>query len=476
MKVAFIHYHLKPGGVTTVIRQQVEALRKTGGEALVFADASPGNAFPAETIAVSGLGYSREPGALPRGKSIAEKIIAAIARRWPGGCDVVHVHNPTLAKNARFTDILDALQKKGHRLLLQLHDFAEDGRPEVYSHAPYPENCHYSVINSRDYRFLLEAGLKKEGLHLLPNMVSPLKTGSNKPATAPFVLYPVRAIRRKNIGEALLLSLFFKAGHHLAITLPPNSPMDMIAYNDWVLFSKRRHLPVRFGAGLQDDFRTLAAATCSFMTTSITEGFGFSFLESWTAEKSLRGRKLPDICSDFEAKGISLNNMYSRLLVPMDWIDRKCYLGEWRKTVGSVSRRFKYAPPLAMVSEAENGLAGSSEIDFGLLNEKFQKDVLLRLIERPQEKNVLVELNPFLEELEDLSADKNRIQKNRNAVLSEYNAAGYQTALGNIYKEVAENYVCHSIHKKVLLDRFFNPKDLSLLKWAPYKAGGECEA
>ena len=28
MKIAFLHYHLKTGGVTTVIRQQIEAIQK----------------------------------------------------------------------------------------------------------------------------------------------------------------------------------------------------------------------------------------------------------------------------------------------------------------------------------------------------------------------------------------------------------------------------------------------------------------
>ena len=35
MKVAFIHYHLKPGGVTTVLRHQLDVLSE-GGEGLVI--------------------------------------------------------------------------------------------------------------------------------------------------------------------------------------------------------------------------------------------------------------------------------------------------------------------------------------------------------------------------------------------------------------------------------------------------------
>lgn len=469
MKVAFVHYHLKPGGVTTVIRQQVDALRKIGGEALVFAGAPPPDFFPAETVSVSGLGYTRDSDTAPTGESVAQAIADGITKRWPGGCDVVHVHNPTLAKNAGFPGILETLQKNDFRLLLQIHDFAEDGRPDVYSKAPYPENCHYGVINSRDYRILLRAGLKKEGLHLLPNMVSPLEADSNMLSETPFVLYPVRAIRRKNIGEALLLSLFFKTGHHLAVTLPPNSPADIVAYEDWKLFSKSRHLPVRFEAGLQNEFSTLAATARCFMTTSITEGFGFSFLESWTAGKSLLGRKLPDICSDFEDKGIELEDLYTRLPVPMDWLDRSGYLDARRSALENARRRFESPIPPDAIQEAETHLAESSEIDFGLLNEKYQSEILQRLVEDPSKKAMLIRLNPFLEKFMDLSVPENRIRHNREIVLSDYDTDNYQESLRNIYNRVTNETVRHGIRKEVLLSEFFTPHRLSLLKWGRYE-------
>lgn len=468
MKVAFIHYHLKPGGVTTVIRQQVDALRKIGGKALVFAGEPPAAAFPAEVVPVSGLGYSSDAASAPPVEGIVESILAAIKKRWPGGCDLVHVHNPTLAKNTHLPGILESLQEHGLRLLLQIHDFAEDGRPGAYSHAPYPENCHYGVINSRDYDILLKAGLKREGLHLLPNMVSPLEADSNKPE-APFVLYPVRAIRRKNIGEALLLSLFFKTGHHLAVTLPPNSPVDMTAYEDWKLFSKKFRLPVRFEAGLKDDFYSLAATARCFMTTSITEGFGFSFLESWTAGKSLRGRTLPDICSDFQARGIELDDMYPRLMVPRDWLDFKGYLEAWRNALERASRRFAFVLPPAAISKAETQLAGSTGIDFGLLNEKYQKEVLQRLVEDPAKMTALKKSNPFLADLADLPVSQSRIRRNREVVLAEYNAVRYQEILQNIYKRAAEETVRHGIRKETLLCEFFDPRRLNLLKWGAYE-------
>jgi hypothetical protein len=301
-------------------------------------------------------------------------------------------------------------------------------------------------------------------------MVSPIETTSIHRPKAPFVLYPVRAIRRKNIGEAILLSLFFNAGHRLAITLPPNSPMDKIAYGDWVRFSKKHQLPVRFEAGLKDDFQTLASTAGSFLTTSINEGFGFSFLESWTAGKSLRGRKLPDICSDFEARGIELDDLYSSLTIPLEWFDRGGYLDAWRKAIEASGRQFGWEVPAAAISEAETRLTGSTGIDFGLLNEKYQREVLLGILENPGRKTVLKQTNPFLGDLGCPPVSKDRIRRNREVVLTAYNADSYRNMLGSIYRRAADDTVRQGIRKDVLLSRFFTPDRLSLLKWGEYEA------
>lgn len=57
------------------------------------------------------------------------------------------------------------------KLFLQLHDFAEDGRPLAYFPDEYVPDCHYGVINSRDYSIFLKAGFKKDGLHKIFNIV-----------------------------------------------------------------------------------------------------------------------------------------------------------------------------------------------------------------------------------------------------------------------------------------------------------------
>ena len=174
MKIAFIHYHLKPGGVTTVLRQQVEAILDDC-EALVLTGSNPESSFPCDIVNISGLGYDRPKKNKISPEDVAASIIKAINKKWKNGCDVVHVHNPTLAKNRDFIKILKALQNRTVKLFLQIHDFAEDGRPLSYfSDDEYVADCHYGVINSRDYDILLKAGLKVEGLHKIFNTIKPL--------------------------------------------------------------------------------------------------------------------------------------------------------------------------------------------------------------------------------------------------------------------------------------------------------------
>src|SRR3989339_1737943 len=175
MKVAFIHYHLETGGVTTVIRQQIESIRGAC-EVMVLSGSLPSSPFPADVIRIPGLGYTVQPDAASavNPEDVAESIDRAIHSKWSDGCDLIHVHNPTLAKNVCFLEILKALQNRCLNLFLQIHDFAEDARPDVYFREPYPSDCHYGVINSRDYRILLKSGLKTEGVHKISNTISPI--------------------------------------------------------------------------------------------------------------------------------------------------------------------------------------------------------------------------------------------------------------------------------------------------------------
>ena len=240
MRILIVHYHLKPGGVTSVIRSQVSALKASGFDVKVLA----GEASPAGTEAGSGkiagsnagrraeletsvpvviepaLAYDQKN---PSGKTTGEggeddprigTIVAAIqASLGPPAEDaVIHVHNPTIRKNSACLPALKRLASLGYALVLHVHDLAEDWRPDVYCPGEYPQPATWACINQRDMRNLKAAGAGH--VHFLPNAIFTGEGGDRGDSgfkeagpAGNLILYPVRGIRRKNLGEALLLSL-----------------------------------------------------------------------------------------------------------------------------------------------------------------------------------------------------------------------------------------------------------------------------
>ena len=357
----------------------------------------------------------------------------------------------------------------GANLLLQIHDFAEDGRPHAYFTEAYPADCHYGVINGRDYRILRDAGLKSRGLHLLANTVDRPRPTAPQPAPAgPLILYPVRAIRRKNIGEAILWSLYFKNTETLSITLPPNSAADKRSYEDWKAFVKDLDLRIEFDRGLTVDFETNVTSADSVMTTSITEGFGFSFLEPWLYGKLLWGRKLPDICHDFEKKEIDLHHLYARLLVPVDWIDLHQFKVKWTGCVRHVCGLFNYPVDNNQISAAFDACTQDGKIDFGLLDEGTQKRVIAALSTSTKKPGILTMLNPFLANFADVPDRSGLIQHNRRSVTRNYDPRGYGKRLRDVYMRVADSPVSQKVDKKMLISAFLDLENFSLLKWGDY--------
>ncbi|MBL7179979.1 MAG: hypothetical protein ISS65_07180 [Desulfobacterales bacterium] len=468
MKIAFIHYHLKTGGVTTVIKHQIEAIRDTC-DALILTGALPKTLLPCDAVQIPGLGYDRPGRNTLNPLDVTASIIQAIHSKWKDGCDLVHVHNPFLAKNKNFLKILKALQQKNIKLFLQIHDFAEDGRPLFYfSDDEYIADCHYGVINSRDYNILLKAGLKKNGVHKIFNTIKPFQYKSTDVSTKKQVLYPVRAIRRKNIGEAILLSVFFKNHETLVITLPPNSPVDLKSYAGWKAFARENHLKVVFDAGMTREFSELVRSSAFLVTTSIAEGFGFSFLEPWIARKILWGRKLPDICHDFESNGIRLDHLYTRISVPLEWLDKESLSSTWQSCVRKACAMFDFPIRETSIANAFEKITADETIDFGLLNEALQKQIIARLLADPGNPSRLIHLNPFLLSPGDVSDPETLIQNNRQAALRNYSPTIYGNTLKDIYKKVGGLNVRQRIDKSALASEFLNLENFSLLKWGPY--------
>lgn len=252
------------------------------------------------------------------------------------------------------------------------------------------------------------------------------------------------------------------------ITLPPNSPVDIKSYAGWKTFVSEKNLNVVFDAGLAHAFSELILSSKFLITTSITEGFGLSFLEPWTGQKILWGRKLPDICHDFETSGIQLDHLYTRFYVPFAWLDTEKLFDMWRSCVRSAGDTFNFNVEERPIADAFEKIIAQNKIDFGMLNEAFQKQVISCVISDPKKRNILIDLNPFLLSPGKVSNPEALIQNNRQAILNNYNQAIYTETLMNIYKRTLAVNVSHRIDKTVLFSEFFDLENFSLLKWGPY--------
>ncbi|MDR1932530.1 MAG: hypothetical protein LBQ57_06890 [Spirochaetales bacterium] len=462
MKIAFLHYHARRGGITRVIEQQMDALRDDA-ECLFVSGLGVDPETGVSPVIVPGVGYDgvrtdEEPG------KIADEVLAAIEARWPSGCDVLHVHNPILKKNRDFLRILKHLAGRGQRLFLQVHDTAEDLRPQsYYSEEEYPEDCHYGVINSRDYALFREAGLKEEGLHRIFNVVQPLPepdAGEADESGRSLLLYAVRAIRRKNLGEALLLSCFLPQGFQVGLTLPPTSPFDYPAYEEWKAFAVQKKLAVSFELGLGHSLGELVGRSALMLTTSIREGFGFAFLEPWTAGRAVTGRRLEAVAPDFEAMGVDLSSLYEGIAVPLDMIDSGRLRDLWLRVVEGHCRQYGIYPAFD-AEKAWNMMTAPGYIDFAYLDAASSRELIRSCASRKEARNALVRRNPFLGSLLEPAREADLIARNRRAIAENYSREKYRAALLCIYKKVMTP-VTQKIDKKKLLGAFLKPENFLL--------------
>ncbi|MBL8965461.1 MAG: hypothetical protein JNG85_00555 [Spirochaetaceae bacterium] len=478
MKVAMLHFHLRRGGVGSVMHRQAASLALTQDPpelAFVVGAAAEGRS-PAPVFVVPGLDYDSFTGAdaadLEAGaRRLAAGIEDALSRAFPGGCDLLHVHNPLLRKNARLLGALGILQSRGHALLVQEHDFAEDYRPDVYDSAwPYPEACDYATINSRDRDSLVAAGLDPGHVHLLPNPIADDGAFSPRGGFAMeaakgrrTVLYPVRAIRRKNLGEALLLSLFLPEGAELAVTLPPTSEGDRPSYQAWKAFAAKEGLPVRFGAGEGATLPELFATSFAVVTTSVKEGFGYSYLDPLMRGIPVLGREIPHIARDFRENGIGFPGLYPAIPVPVTAAERE----DTRAAADARLARFREAFRPAFGPDGEARLEALLEalprrfegelLDFGALDQQTQASVLARLKGDGGFAAELVGLNPFLGRLFTRAPSAEEALLGREAVVRSYSDRRCGELLSAAYGRALRREARGRVDKAVLLERYLRP-------------------
>jgi glycosyltransferase involved in cell wall biosynthesis len=337
LRLGMMHYHLRPGGVTSVMRDMAIALGSHSGYESIRIDviASVGSEERArrtfagaqcekmeqlKIVNVPALAYHNKP--YPSKKDFVdaaerlgnEILMHAEPGRSSADCPyIVHSHNISLGKNPVATMAIKLAAEKAASQSLpiwfinQVHDFAENNRPEqmraffnctgrrdetfarsfMYPRVP---NMIYLTINSADIGNLIELGIAHDRIFLLPdpidwrpyakgplweNDAAELAAMGLEPAnhkelmlqrlanyaaskgqifdsSRPILLSPLKVMRRKNNAESLLLLALFKhlgTDCQLLISLGASSPPDN-AYSHRLLdYAASRNMAVVTGFG-----------------------------------------------------------------------------------------------------------------------------------------------------------------------------------------------------------------------------------
>ena len=364
MTILIVHYHLRAGGVTRVIDSQVKVLREMGHK-VVIASSGPIADWDCECLVIPELDYKSE-GTIP-----VDHLLAVRADLWI-------IHNPTLGLNVAYPHLIKIAVESGTRILMQIHDFVEDGRPANYQLLAgrknlYPDapHIHYATINRRDLEILKNAGVPQSRCHFLPNAVNPPSIRKTTPKRN-LVFYPVRGIRRKNLGELCLLAAHAPTGTRFAIALRSGAEEPSFLHDDWVRFSQQEDLPIKFDVAGKDpdSFPLWLERSTHLVTTSISEGFGLTFLDPAFLKKPLIGRNLPEVTNDFVPYG----TLYQKIPVQTKQLPdlEAQYREQVRQTMSAYDRPVNERD----LDRAWEKFSAGGEVDFGNLPEYFQRQII----------------------------------------------------------------------------------------------------
>ena len=297
-------------------------------------------------------------------------------------------------------------------------------------------------------------------VHLLANAIPDTKPLEYelKPHDLPtnLYLYPVRAVRRKNLGELALLSTIYP-DIHFANSLGPTNPNFREEFNRWRTFAKNQNLNLTYALGESSSasFPEMLQQAEGIISTSIAEGFGLGFLEPWTFGKSLCGRNISEITKDFASQGMKLDNLYERLDVDIDLIENKNALYDAIKTsVKKFYNDYETSLPTGSVEEAYESMVIENRVDFGRLNEDLQRKLIEKIACNTTMRKDL-KGNDFLRLL-----SKTEIDQNSSIVKREFSLSKYGRKLFSIYLSILDSSpsVMRFADGKKLLKQFLDPK------------------
>lgn len=391
-----LHYHLRPGGVRRVIEMYLPALAASGAfDAITLASGEPPDRAWADQVqsSVKGVRFSicTEPvlgylSAKAGDSARMRRDIGAFLTRYSGRETLLWAHNLGLGRNILLADELARHSAKtGMSLLSQHHDFWFDNRwarwpvlrangfgsLKKVARAVFAAGGRvaHAAINSADESVL---GDHMPGRTVwLPNPVSRGERPSSGEIRkagewlrrelghrGPVWIFPTRFLRRKNLGEAVLLTRWLRPEAVLVTTAGVSSPEESVYARRLEEAAKRGNWPVRFRIlsgrdGRAPSVPALMSASENVLLTSIQEGFGLPFLEAAALGLPLLARRLKNVEPDLLRLGFRFPGIYDEVLVPPEMFDyaaerkrQEHVYGSWKRSLPQSCRHLAGIPLL----------------------------------------------------------------------------------------------------------------------------------
>ncbi|QDT12867.1 glycosyltransferase family 4 protein [Planctomycetes bacterium K23_9] len=494
MNIVVLHCHFERGGVTQVVENHLRFLCACDAvnQVLLISGNRIGGLSNQTRQSVMHVGIDamdydslEKPSATldPRASSLATQIGDALAsHQCTPENTVLHWHNHSLGKNVAAPAAIARLAHRGWRFLLHVHDFAEDNRPQNYSHIvrssaadsaadvdrflyPTADQIHYASLTKTDLSVFAKLGVPEQQMHCLPNSVTmperelpdretalkKVRNSLNLPEDARWCLYPVRGIRRKNVGEFLLLSRWLPTNTFAGITLRPTTPVEARSYQRWKTIAACVAPGALFDVGHQDNlsFAENVAASDYVLSPSVAEGFGMVFLEPWLMNRCVVARNLPTVTADFRDAGIEFPVLYDSIPIPGDneWIE-SCHkefdaarTAAWSSLApsfrpGSVDSASNTA---SVPAHSASGQRNNDTIDFARLTPLRQTEVLQRLSDDPGFERAAREHSAALVDCLQTPADSDLVAQNSQRVRQIYSPDYQGQVLLSAYQSVLDS-------------------------------------
>jgi glycosyltransferase involved in cell wall biosynthesis len=444
LRLVIVHYHFRPGGVRRVIElatpnlvahwpERIRGVILATGEA---PDPAWLQAFrkqlrgtPVKVVVQPTFGYVSEqaPDHRRLRRRVVDGLMELIAETRHDTC-LIWAHNLGLGRNLDLAhELTFTCHCCGIPLMAHHHDWWFENRWHHFAAmrepgfrklasvatavlAGSPRICHVA-INQAD-----AAVLEKHFPGLAGWLPNPVERAAPPSAArvqatrdwlkkqlgedAPVWLLPCRLLRRKNLGEALLLACWLRPEAWLVTTGGVSSAEEQ-AYAD-ALSSAAQAQGWRLRPGIleEDEIQKpsvpeLMAASEAVLLTSLQEGFGLAYLEAAAMGRPLLARELPNIAPDLAKFGFTFPQRYREVSVDpslFDWRaehDRqKRLFAEWKSLMPRAAAKLVGKPALLAAG------ATPCPVPFSRLTLSAQLEVLAQPVAASWKR--CAPLNPFL--------------------------------------------------------------------------------